>query len=316
MGQPRSRFQTSIIFLLGPVLGVFLSTICDEKNIGGMYALATVTHWFRLIVLNKNVTLFRDWTVADRICFVHFWHDLRTAVKLEGNFSAPYSALGRRKWTVLFTAVDFLFSAFWATMCRLMITACSPVSSFPDGAFRSFFGFGFFYFSMKILDIFYRLPLIFFCGYDVEESVPRRIPLRFGLKYLWGRVWNPVIQDLLKDGVYIPFRKMGFTRMGASGVTFLVSALLHIYPVFLTSASKFDTDNFRTGPFCACWIFFWFFTIQPMLIFGQTVLTKTDKKFSQGINHFNNSFFWETWMFFCVLCLWFGHAVIEVMLNL
>jgi hypothetical protein len=53
----------------------------------------------------------------------------------------------------------------------------------------------------------------------------------------WGRRWNRLVGGWLRDELFRPLAHRGSPKL-AAGVTFVVSALLHVYPIWLSAGAR------------------------------------------------------------------------------
>ena len=52
------------------------------------------------------------------------------------------------------------------------------------------------------------------------------------LREFWGQRWDSVLQELLKEYIYLPMRRRGYSRSSSSACTFFASGLGHTLPIF------------------------------------------------------------------------------------
>ncbi|GLT83613.1 hypothetical protein SLE2022_018910 [Rubroshorea leprosula] len=79
----------------------------------------------------------------------------------------------------------------------------------------------------------YEIPPKFFLGFDLEPQSNEPL-LATGLQDFWGRRWNLMSSDILRQTIYNPLRRISTHIIGhrwaslpAVLVTFLVSGLMH-----------------------------------------------------------------------------------------
>ena len=111
----------------------------------------------------------------------------------------------------------------------------------------------FFYNSLHMLDMIYRLPLIWAEGIVVVETHDNPIMAK-NLSDFWGRKWDKAVQMMLKDVVFTPV----FDRYGlqaAVWLTFAASGVLHVYALLWGGSS-----------YTQCAYMLAFFLLQPLLL--------------------------------------------------
>lgn len=170
--------------------------------------------------------------------FVHYYHDLRNAVKIE-NKNEKYQRLKN----ILF---EIFISNIITSICVYIILNISEnniiinknilfdkvftLNFFKYYLPRWILSMIFFHESLKINENIYRLPLLLLYDYKLPENFLGHFKSK-NVSQFWMR-WNLVIKNMLVDGAYKPIKKRGFNKL-ARFSTFFASALLHIFPLIL-----------------------------------------------------------------------------------
>jgi len=122
-------------------------------------------------------------------------------------------------WSLLWSSA----LALWVFLTSLYVARQSVVLAVTCTASGAIF--------MLMLNIYGRTvqlgSLLF--GKFVIPQIMNRPDNATVLKELWAARWNKVIQKLLKDGVYIPLRKLQVSADFASAMTFFASGAVHTY---------------------------------------------------------------------------------------
>ena len=103
------------------------------------------------------------------------------------------------------------------------------------------------------MDLSYCIANIFcdLVGKPIPFIYRHRHPfLSASISEFWGIRWNPIVGKLLQDSFYKPARRRGLSRPLCMIICFAGSALLHAYPLYVSTYSFLDA--FMMGGFFVC----------------------------------------------------------------
>jgi len=231
-------------------IGMALPWAMAAPVLRAVYGMASVTHVLRLPLLARALAVPASaaWLQAPsrRVAFVHFYHDLRSAVRV------PRLTLAGR----LATAWAAGAGATAASIVALQwVHREVPQSGARQATLLLLAGI-YFVASVYTVDAFYR-TLLLPTGYDVPGTNQRPWRARTVSEF-WGRRWNSGIQHLLRDSVYVPLAAAGCPRGTAVLATFAASAGLHVYPMYMVGV--------RAG---VCASVLLFFLVQALLMLAE-----------------------------------------------
>ena len=256
---------------LVPSLGAF-----DGLSKAG-YALASLCHFIRLVQITKDLDTFRETSWLYRYKFLSWvGSDLRTSETVsdaERNSQVANSL--REKFVSLLLCVS----------CHVCLEKKLPFSvwgnlagRWPCAVTRWLVSGIFFYNSLHMLDLVYRIPLLGLEGVRVVATHDNPIMAK-SLSDFWGKKWdkesariqshpkqykpesntalpNPpqAVQMMLKDVVFTPvFSQYGL--QAAVWLTFAASGVLHVYALLWAGCS-----------WVLCGYMLVFFVLQPILL--------------------------------------------------
>ena len=147
------------------------------------------------------------------------------------------------------------------TSCHLSLEKGLPHILFADSIGGAYFVVAsrwllaavFFYNSLHMLDVIYRLPLLWAQGISVVETHDDPIGSQT-LGEFWGKRWDKAVQMMLNDVVFSPVRE-AFGFVAAVWITFAASGLLHVYALLWAGC------NWTLCAYMSC-----FFVAQPLLL--------------------------------------------------
>jgi len=204
--------------------------------------MASFTHGCRLLQLVGHPEQFEGSSWEFRLAFVHFYHDLREARP------GPVNRLVHNEVTFLITLQIFTAVAVAAVVSQFLALTTPTVAVI-------------FLCALLIVDGIYRLPLA--CSSVTVDCTIQSPWLALSLRDFWSRHWNLVIQRMLKDGIYRPMRVMGHDRERAGIMTFLVSGILHAYPLLVLGVETYPNIEHAIPQAAKIMLFF---ILQPALI--------------------------------------------------
>lgn len=205
---------------------------------------------------NRSASFFLSKPRSFRVIFVHFFHDLRQLRprnkrelirEVCGNSALSVAVICLCSLASQHVDVAVLEGALGLTNAKywyLLIVLCFTLTYFVT--------------SLYLIDSFFRCvhslppslstlvgvsPRLLLVPFNCDVLCTMQSPLRSrSVSEFWSRRWNVQIQQLLREFVFAPLRRLvsgiGFVRRADSAnaahvMTFLVSAMLHFYPLFL-----------------------------------------------------------------------------------
>ncbi len=226
-----------------PYFGAFdgLSKAC--------YSLATLCHTIRLRQMVMDGS-FRTTSWLYRYMFMSWvGSDLRTARRVPN-----------RGTLVAQCFKDKVLSLLLCVACHVILAQKVPFSlwgyvaaGWPCNLMRWTVAGTFFYNSLHMLDVVYRLPLLWGDGIAVVACHDNPIQAK-SLSDFWGKRWDRAVQMMLKDTVFAPLVSVyGLTL--AVWFTFFASGILHVWALLWAGM-----------PTRLCGYMWLFFVLQPVLL--------------------------------------------------
>jgi hypothetical protein len=229
-----------------PYFGAFdgLSKAC--------YSLATLCHLIRLRQITIDRASFQTSGWLYRYMFLSWvGSDLRTARKV---------AESARSSLVAQSVQEKLVSLLLCVACHLTLEQKIPFTVFGDLAagwpctlMRWTVAGVFFYNSLHMLDVVYRLPVLWVEGIAVVACHDSPIQAK-SLSEFWGKRWDKAVQMMLRDTVFTPLRT-AYGLTVAVWVTFAASGILHVWALLWAGM-----------PTTLCGYMMLFFVLQPVLL--------------------------------------------------
>lgn len=235
-------------------LGLFLTPhfgAFDGLSKAG-YALASLCHFIRLRQIMIDDKAFLESTFIYRYKFLSWvGSDLRTARRVGDT---------ERRELVSTSLLERCISLLLCVVCHLSLEKRLPFIIWGDFAggwacivTRWLLAGVFFYNSLHMLDLIYRVPLLGFEGIHVVATHDNPI-MATNLSDFWGRKWDKAVQMMLKDVVYTPIFDL-YGLQAAVWLTFAASGVLHVYALLWAGCS-----------WLLCGYMLVFFILQPILL--------------------------------------------------